>query len=850
MYTGLMLLLLLVAANGCLFSETEKPSDDTSSSGTINNSSSSESDDAVIIPDTTYLYRDREPYHIKGGFVSTLPTIPTIAFLTDLKNAGANSFHIGYDSNSAQVLDMAQELGMTVTVSFYIESHIEDVDFGDSVAVQEIFDRIIAGYEILKNKPAAFIWSIGYDIDLEDGNTFDPRVIDVINDLGKTIHAHDSSQYVATMISHGQASTIEYFQTNGPEIDIISIGSFDGAVYILRAVKKLTDKVLMLGNFSYDGWWNHMSSKGYETSVGTKERLKQLSSRYNFAASNPTRIAGSYVGGWVKGQYWWDLFDTTGAASPYVDQMTYLWSGNYPDNRAPVIEDCTIGGFSLLLGGTVGVNEVVSAHIEAVDENGDSLTADWELYYVGTHDERLDSALPLFTHADTTLTLDFTVEKEGMYWLGITVKDGEKSNRGFYYLSANRTVTHAPMGAIPVEVKAEGEGFTLYREGNPYYIKGAGAPVYPNDFKNYGGNSLRNWGMDAESIDYLDRAYADGNTVMQGIWILHEEHGFDYDDSAAVQDEFDRIKEKVLLLKDHPALLMWGVGNEVDLGLDPDTMNKKVWSFINDIAAMIHEVDSLHPVSTIITSTRCVVVEDIIALAPEVDILSINAYAALGPSLNKYEECGWTKSVIVTEYGVRLPIGEAQKTRYSMPIEESSKVKAAVYTERYALIEADPRVLGSYVFVWDSMIDQYSKWYSIVPSDTGVSEIVDAMTFHWTGSYPEHRSPSVSSLTVGGFVSSDFEILTPSTEYAAVVNYENISGDSLRFEWQLFDDSNPALYDVNTMLRAPQVGMTVVDSTGSTLTLTTPEQGSYKLVCFVYDTFGNVGYANFQFGLQ
>ena len=51
----------------------------------------------------------------------------------------------------------------------------------------------------------------------------------------------------------------------------------------------------------------------------------------------------------------------------------------------------------------------------------------------------------------------------------------------------------------------------------------------------------------------------------------------------------EKLREEVLKYKDHPALLAWGIGNELNL----QYKNPKVWNAVNDIAKMIHEVDPL-----------------------------------------------------------------------------------------------------------------------------------------------------------------------------------------------------------------------------------------------------------------
>src|SRR5690606_40102511 len=64
-------------------------------------------------------------------------------------------------------------------------------------------------------------------------------------------------------------------------------------------------------------------------------------------------------------------------------------------------------------------------------------------------------------------------------------------------------------------------------------------------------------------------------TVMLGLRMGHERHGFDYDDEVAVREQKESIRAQVLKYKDHPALLTWGLGNEVDLMYTNTNVDRK-----------------------------------------------------------------------------------------------------------------------------------------------------------------------------------------------------------------------------------------------------------------------------------
>ena len=158
-------------------------------------------------------------------------------------------------------------------------------------------------------------------------------------------------------------------------------------------------------------------------------------------------------------------------------------------------------------------------------------------------------------------------------------------------------------GAIPVTIVEDQGHYTLLRGGKPYRIRGAGTNGGNlAQLAGHGGNSLRNW-RDPDSPDgflILDEAAKHGLTVAMCLPVGRERHGFDYDDEAAVARQLEFARSEVLRYKDHPALLMWIIGNEPDLGYE----NPKVFDAINDISKMIHELDGYHPTTTASPSLR------------------------------------------------------------------------------------------------------------------------------------------------------------------------------------------------------------------------------------------------------
>ena len=345
------------------------------------------------------------------------------------------------------------------------------------------------------------------------------------------------------------------------------------------------------------------------------------------------------------------------------------------------------------------------------------------------------------------------------------------------------TLTQA--APIKVEVRQTAGRYELLRGGQPYFIKGAGGGQFPERIKAYGGNSIRTWGTDG-----ADKVLAEANknslTVMLGLDVARERHGFDYNNAPAVAAQLEKLRAEVLKYKDDPAVLFWGIGNELNL----DYTNPNVWNAVNDIAKMIHETDPNHPTSTVLAGLNQKEVDLIKARCPAIDILSINTYAGLAAIPQQVRATGWTGPYAVTEWG---PTGhwESPVTPWKASVEETSSQKAAVYQSRYeASVEKDKtQCLGTYVFLWGQKQERTPTWYGIFTEDGKESEVVDVMQYLWSGRWPANRAPHLASFRIDNKQATDNIYLLPGQRYPAVATVTDPDKDRLTYRWELLPES-------------------------------------------------------------
>jgi len=402
---------------------------------------------------------------------------------------------------------------------------------------------------------------------------------------------------------------------------------------------------------------------------------------------------------------------------------------------------------------------------------------------------------------------------------------------------------------IKVEVVEKDGQWQLLRGGEPYYIKGVGGQTELDRAVEYGANSVRTWGA-SEAINVLDEAHEKGLTVLFGLWVGCERQGFDYDDSRAVEAQLARFTEIVRKYKDHPALLMWGIGNETDLFYS----DFKVWNAINDIAKMVHEEDPNHPTMTVTAGLDVAEVQLIKERAPHIDIYGVNTYGELIGIDHAIRAYGWEGPYVIAEWG---PDGhwEVPNTAWGIPIEQTSTEKAAKYKERYeeGILRDREKCLGSYVFLWGQKQETTPTWYGLFLEDGTETGVMDELEKGWSGEYPENRSPKINAFKMNGKTRFESVYVQPGQDQTISVDASDADGDELTYKWELLPESTDIKVGGDKESRPEPVPIKTKegDLNRSSITFKAPKkEGAYRLFVYIYDGNGNAATANFPFYSQ
>jgi hypothetical protein len=414
-------------------------------------------------------------------------------------------------------------------------------------------------------------------------------------------------------------------------------------------------------------------------------------------------------------------------------------------------------------------------------------------------------------------------------------------------LISRLAVAGPPASPVKVTVHQINGRYELLRAGQPYFVKGAGGSQYPERLAAYGGNSIRTWST-AGAPQVLAAANQHHLTVMLGLDVARERHGFDYNDAAAVAAQLQKIKAEVLKYKDDPAVLLWGIGNELNL----DYTNPKVWNAVNDIARMIHEIDPNHPTSTVLAGANKKEVEYVKARCPAVDILSINTYAGLATLPQQVADAGWTGPYLVAEWG---PTGhwEGPQTPWKASVEETSSQKAAVYQRRYeaSVLQDRAHCLGSYVFLWGQKQERTPTWYGLFTEDGQETEVMDVLQYEWSGQWPQNRAPHISAFVLGGKTATEAVTLKPGQPASAQATVTDPDHDKLTYRYELLPESTDLKQGGDRENRPAAVASSLhANDTGVALFGAPRRPGAYRLFVYAHDEHGNVATGNIPFLVQ
>ncbi len=405
---------------------------------------------------------------------------------------------------------------------------------------------------------------------------------------------------------------------------------------------------------------------------------------------------------------------------------------------------------------------------------------------------------------------------------------------------------------VKVELKKVSSGWQLFRNNEPFFVMGAGLECGNMEaLARSGGNALRTWRTDnrcRSGKNMLDEARENGLMVCLGIEIARERHGFDYSDTAAVNKQYEYARSQVIKYKDHPALLAWGIGNELNL----HSKNPRVWDAVNDIARMIHQIDPNHPVTTMLAGAGRQDILTVTERCPEIDFLSFQLYGDIVNLPGYIRNSGYAGAYIVSEWGA-TGHWEVSQTRWGSPIEQTSHEKAMAFRDRYqkAIASQAGQCIGSFVFLWGQKQERTPTWYGMFLESGQQTEAVDVMQYMWTGQWPENRSPVLKNCMLDGKTMYDNIYLQPNQTYVATAEVEDPDRDPLTYRWEIIPEVPENLKSEGGDYEPRQPTVLSEVTQNGYLSFEAPvSAGAYRLFVYASDGNNHAATANIPFYIR
>jgi len=412
--------------------------------------------------------------------------------------------------------------------------------------------------------------------------------------------------------------------------------------------------------------------------------------------------------------------------------------------------------------------------------------------------------------------------------------------------SAALSAEKLPAKAI-VKIQKRGADFALLRDGVPFYVKGVCGIERLDLAASLGANSMRTYSSDnARAI--LDQAKANGLTVTLGVWLSHKAD--EYKNPAYRAKIRQEVRALVLAAKEHPATLMYSLGNETNSGAD----SPAAWAFINELADTIHKADPDHPVMTVLMGSKPDMLNNVAKHAPALDLLGINAYGSIFSVPKDIESSNFKGAYVISEFG---PLGpwEVPKTSWGAPIELSSDKKALFYKKAADFIlENRARCIGSYVFQWGQKQERTPTWFGMFLENRPALGLrgeacptVEMMGSVWGAPPPKNQSPIFQGIKVNGAEGTKDWMVSPKTKFTVEMIVKDPDDDPLTYCWEVLAEATQ-LGEGGSKEERPQGIQNAVKAVSpGAAEVIAPQPGKYRIFGYALDGKGHAATMNLPF---
>jgi hypothetical protein len=413
----------------------------------------------------------------------------------------------------------------------------------------------------------------------------------------------------------------------------------------------------------------------------------------------------------------------------------------------------------------------------------------------------------------------------------------------------NHSPTTKTGSSKKVEIKKENGAYRLYKDGEPFFVKGGAGYTHLQELAACGGNTIRTWDT-VRLMAILEEARRYNLSVIVGLDLPESGLLEFYNDQEKVEQLYTAYRSIIRRFRDHPSLLAWCPGNELDfpyrLKYDP------FYKVFNNVIKMIHAEDPGHPVTTALANFEKRSIVNIKTKVSGLDFISINTFnllKTLRKDLSKFKWF-WNGPYLVTEWSPDGGWETENITKWQTPIENTSTRRAELIAEFYHryLPLNDRRFLGSLVFYWGSREEFTHTWFSVFNENGIPTEVMEVLHDCWNDTVTKHQAVKIIYMLLDERSAADNILLAPgSAHQASVLLPPGESSKGLHFNWEIIQEDWFGDKDPNRKKPAPEIGL-IRDSTVQQVTFSGPlKEGPYRIFVTVTDAKGFCATANTPF---
>jgi len=381
-------------------------------------------------------YRGGEAYEVRGAVLYFDVDNPVA--LDGFVSRGGNSVR-RRARDFDRVLGEADKRGVTVSVNLSFGGEFtRGFDYDDEDAVKRQHDQIVETVRKYRGHPAVLTWNIGNEWSYRHKNK---KVFEAFETAAKAVKAIDANHPIVTVCGDNPFNTefISELKEKCPSIDCLGINVYGGMLTLPKRIREYGwDKSYCIMEWGPTGYWQvedtEWDSAIEETST---EKAELYQKRYEEVVLKDPMCVGSYVFYWGQRQEhthtWFNMFTESGERIETVNVMQYLWTGKWPDNRAPRVDGIMIDGKVAIDNIYLKPGHTYTAYVWVSEPDGDKMRFEWEIIaepkkfseYAG-RGEKKGKPIEGLIHTQDGSSITFnSPQTEAVYRVFVCIYDGQ-----------------------------------------------------------------------------------------------------------------------------------------------------------------------------------------------------------------------------------------------------------------------------------------------------------------------------------------------------------------------------------------------------------------------------------------